>query len=50
MSLDACTRDDAAEFLRWRAGNAADGSDNMPWGDAAAVTRALRIGADVLGL
>ena len=43
--VDAINRDDAPEFLRWRADRVRDGSDNP-----AAMVRALTIGAQVLAL
>ncbi len=50
VSFDACTRDDAADFLRNRARNALSGVDNMPWENREAAARAMNIAARVLGL
>ena len=50
MSFDACTRDDAADFLRNRARNVLAGSDNMEWDNRERAARALNIAATVLGL
>lgn len=46
--VDFLTRDDAVAFLHMRADRARDGSDGMTWDDAAAVSRAMTIGAKVL--
>jgi hypothetical protein len=48
--VDAISRDDAAWFLLQRADRALDGSDGMTWDDPAAMSRAMTIGAKILGL
>jgi hypothetical protein len=50
VAFDACTRDDAADFLRNRARNVLAGTDNMTWQNPQGAARALNIAAMVLGL
>jgi hypothetical protein len=50
ISFDVCNRDNAADFMRWRAGKILAGADNMPWGNREGAARALNIAATVLGL
>lgn len=50
VSFDACTRDDAADFLLNRARNALAGVDNMGWENREGAARAMNIAATVLGL
>lgn len=48
--VDALQRDDAHTFLLARARRARDGSDGITWDDPEAMSRALTIGAKVVGL
>jgi hypothetical protein len=50
ICFDICNRDNAADFMRWRAGKILAGADNMPWGNREGAARALNIAATVLGL
>lgn len=47
---DVMNQADAAAALLRRADRALDGSDGMSWNDPAAMSRALTVGAKVLGL
>lgn len=47
IAMDLCTRDDAGDFLRYRAGNALSGADGMVWRDRDLVARALTLAADL---
>ena len=50
VALDLCNRDDAADFLRWRARNVLAGADNMTWRNRENVARALNVAAAMADL
>lgn len=50
VAFDLCQRDEAAEFLRWRARNVLAGADNMTWASRENVARALNVAADTADL
>jgi hypothetical protein len=50
VCFDIMNRDDAADFMRWRAAKILGGTDNMPWENREGAARALNIAATVLGL
>jgi hypothetical protein len=51
ICFDICLRENAVDFMRWRAGKIlGGGTDNMPWCSREGAARALNIAATVLGL
>lgn len=47
IAMDLCTRDDAGDFLRHRAGNVSSGVDGLAWVDRERAVRALTLAADL---
>ena len=48
VAFDLCCRDDAADFLRRRAGNALSGADGIPWLNPERAAHAFTVAARLL--